>query len=101
MPYVMSVDTDYISLKEPAWSEQSEDVHTNKAVPDQKVWPLGEVKKEKQKEILVGNEKSKVIQKVNNRKDLRKREKQLTQGVQVTTIVSKAVDTAKGVSAVM
>ena len=72
-----------------------EDVHTNKAVPDQKVWPLGEVKKEKQKEILVGNEKSKVIQKVNNRKDLRKREKQLTQGVQVTTIVSKAVDTAK------
>ncbi|KAK3487856.1 uncharacterized protein B0T23DRAFT_455975, partial [Neurospora hispaniola] len=55
----------------------------NKAVPDQKAWQLAaEAKKEKPKEILVGSEKSKVVKKVNNKKDLRKMEKQLTQSVQ-------------------
>ncbi|EGO59201.1 hypothetical protein NEUTE1DRAFT_28247, partial [Neurospora tetrasperma FGSC 2508] len=100
--WVMSLDTDYIYLEEPDWSEQSGAWETtyihvhNKAVPDQKVWQsAAEAKKEKQKGIIVDSEKSRVVKKVNNKKDLRKREKQLTQSMQVTTIVSKAVDTSK------
>lgn len=77
-----------------AWETTYIHVH-NKAVPDQKVWQLAaEAKKEKQKEILVGSEKSKVVKKVNNKKDPRKMEKQLMQSVQVTTI-DKTIDTAK------
>lgn len=67
-----------------AWEKTYIHVH-NKAVPDQKVWQLAaEAKKREQKEILVDSEKSKVVKKVNDEKDLRKMEKQLTQGVQVT-----------------